>query len=150
MVKSAAGSATYLAGLTDELLQYYLQFAKGGVELIWVEMVPEWEPPTDGSPLPQEAIEFGKKLVKECGKYGAKLGYQTYGLTEAGRRIDEQEIVAIQDRYVEIAKHIHQMGFAGFEINAAGFTSASNFLSRFQIVALMNTAKEVWKIGRAL
>lgn len=37
MIKSAAGSATYLAGPTDELLQYYIQFAKGGVELIWVE-----------------------------------------------------------------------------------------------------------------
>ena len=37
MVKSAAGSATYLAGLTDELLQYYVNFAKGGVEMIYVE-----------------------------------------------------------------------------------------------------------------
>lgn len=34
MVKSAAGSATYLAGLTDELLTYYVNLAKGGVALI--------------------------------------------------------------------------------------------------------------------
>ena len=36
MVKSAAGSATYLAGLTDELLTYYVNLAKGGVALIYV------------------------------------------------------------------------------------------------------------------
>ena len=35
MVKSAAGSAAYLAGKTDELLQYYFNLAKGGVELIF-------------------------------------------------------------------------------------------------------------------
>ena len=35
MVKSAAGSATYLAGLTDELLTYYVNLAKGGVALIY-------------------------------------------------------------------------------------------------------------------
>ncbi|HOW92646.1 MAG TPA: twin-arginine translocation signal domain-containing protein, partial [Anaerolineaceae bacterium] len=45
MIKSAAGSATYLAGLTDELLQYYVNIAKGGIELIWVEMVGQLEPP---------------------------------------------------------------------------------------------------------
>lgn len=34
MVKSAAGSATYLAGYTDELFDYYVNLAKGGVEMI--------------------------------------------------------------------------------------------------------------------
>ena len=41
MVKSAAGSACYLAGLTDELLEYYVNFAKGGVEMIFVEGIAE-------------------------------------------------------------------------------------------------------------
>ncbi len=132
MVKSAAGSATYLAGLTDELLQYYLQFAKGGVELIWVERVPQLEPPMDGGPLPKEAIEFGKKLVRECGKYGAKLGYQTYGLSpKPVVELTKEDIVAIQDRYVAIAKNIKEMGFVGFEINSAGFNIGAHFLSRF-------------------
>ena len=39
MVKSAAGSAAYLAGMTDELLEYYFNLAKGGVELIFVESI---------------------------------------------------------------------------------------------------------------
>jgi 2,4-dienoyl-CoA reductase-like NADH-dependent reductase (Old Yellow Enzyme family)/thioredoxin reductase len=132
MVKSAAGSATYLAGLTDELLQYYIQFAKGGVELIWVEMIPHLEPPADGSALPQEAIEFGKKLVKECGKYGAKLGYQTYGISPKPiGELTAEDIAGLQARYVAIAKQIQQMGFVGFEINAAGFNLGAHFLSRF-------------------
>ena len=76
MCKSAAGSACYLKGLTDELLQYYVNFAKGGVEMIWVEGIGALEPPMDGSPMPEETIAFGKKLTEECGKYGASLGYQ--------------------------------------------------------------------------
>lgn len=132
IVKSAAGSATYLAGLTDELLQYYVQFAKGGVELIWVEMVGALEPPADGSETPAETIEFGKKLVAECGKYGAKLGYQTYGFSMTPvNDMTKEEIAAFQTHYVAVAQQMQQMGFAAFEINAAGFNLGEHFLSRF-------------------
>lgn len=132
MVKSAAGSATYLAGLTDELLQYYVQFAKGGVELIWVEMVAALEPPSDGSPASGAALEFGRKLVAECGKYGAKLGYQTYGFPlKPVNDMTKEDIAAFQARYVNTAQQIKQMGFAAFEINAAGFNLGEHFLSRF-------------------
>ena len=108
MVKSAAGSATYLAGLTDELLQYYVNLAKGGVELIYVENVAVtslsrvmmvgllamlslssmasiriWtmksSPHSSFTRWTQEALDFGKKMVEECGKYGASLGYQLMG-----------------------------------------------------------------------
>lgn len=132
MIKSAAGSATYLAGPTDELLQYYIQFAKGGIELIWVEKIPWLEPPADGSAVPQQNIEFGKKLVKECGKYGAKLGYQTYGPPpKPVNDLTAQDIAAAQARIVSIAKLIQQMGFVGMEINSAGFNLGAHFLSRF-------------------
>ena len=130
--KSAAGSATYLAGLTDELLQYYIQFAKGGVELIWVEMIGALEPPADGSPMSAEAIEFGKKLVAECGKYGAKLGYQTYGFSaKSSNDLTKEEIVAYQEKYANTAKCLKDMGFVAFEINAAGFNLGAHFLSRY-------------------
>lgn len=132
MIKSSAGSATYLAGLTDELLQYYVQFAKGGVEFIWVEMIAALEPPRDGSSTPAAAIEFGKKLVKECGKYGAKLGYQTYGFSPTPvNDMTKDDIAGFQARYVGIAQQIKQMGFVAFEINAAGFNLGEHFLSRF-------------------
>ena len=78
MVKSAAGSATYLAGLTDELLTYYVNLAKGGVALIYVETIAALEVPEGGS-YDADTLAFGQKLVDECHKYGAKMGYQMSG-----------------------------------------------------------------------
>ena len=131
MVKSAAGSACYLAGLTDELLQYYVNFAKGGVEMIYVEGITALEPPMDGSEMPAETLAFGKKLVEECGKYGASLGYQwaQFGMGENEMTVDD--IHAIQDRGVAIAKSMQEMGFKAIEMNAAGFNMGEHFLSRF-------------------
>jgi len=143
MVKSAAGSATYLAGLTDELLEYYVNFAKGGVELIWVEMVGALEPPPDGSETPAETIEFAKKLVDECGKYGAKLGYQHYGFSmKSANEFTQEDIDAEQARWVAIAQFLQEVGFVGIEINAAGFNLGEHFLSRFH-----NTRTDDYGIG---
>lgn len=130
MVKSAAGSATYLAGLTDELLQYYVNFAKGGVEIIYVEGVAALEIPAGGE-YDAETLAFGQKLVAECGKYGASLGYQwaQFGYGENDMTVDD--IHAIQARGVEIAKGMKQLGFKAIEINAAGFNMGEHFLSRF-------------------
>ena len=131
MVKSAAGSACYLAGLSDELLQYYVNFAKGGVELIYVEGITALEPPMDGSEMPAETLAFGKKLVEECGRYGASLGYQwaQFGMGENEMSVDD--IHAIQDRGVAIARSMQEMGFKAIEMNAAGFNMGEHFLSRF-------------------
>ena len=142
MVKSAAGSACYLNGLTDELLQYYVNFAKGGVELIYVEGIGEMEPPADGSEMPAETVAFIKKLVEECGKYGASLGYQwaQFGMNENDMTVDD--IHAIQDRGVAIAKALKEMGFKAIEMNAAGFNMGEHFLSRFY-----NTRTDEYGIG---
>lgn len=131
MVKSAAGSATYLAGLTDELLQYYINFAKGGVQMIYVEGIAALEIPEDGSGYSAETLAFGQKLVAECAKYGASLGYQwaKFGAGENDMTIDQ--IHAVQDRGAQIAKGMQQLGFKAFEINAAGFNMGEHFLSRF-------------------
>lgn len=143
MVKSAAGSAAYLAGLTDELLQYYVQFAKGGIELIWIEGIAALEPPMDGSETPAETIEFGKKLAAECGKYGAKLGYQwaQFAMTPVGD-MTADDIAAIQARGVAIAQQMQEMDFVALEINAAGFNLGEHFLSRFH-----NTRTDEYGIG---
>ena len=90
MVKSAAGSATYLAGLTDELLTYYVNLAKGGVALIYVETIAALEVPEGGS-YDADTLAFGQKLVDECHKYGAKMGYQMsgFGMGENDMTIDD-------------------------------------------------------------
>ena len=143
MIKSAAGSATYLGGLTDELLQYYVNFAKGGVELIWVEMVGELEPPADGTATPAETITFAKKMVDECGKYGAKLGYQHYGFSmKSSNDFTLEDIAAEQARWVSIAQFLQSAGFVAIEINAAGFNLGEHFLSRFH-----NTRTDEYGVG---
>ena len=131
MVKSAAGSATYLAGLTDELLQYYVNFAKGGVEMIYVEGITALEIPADGSGYDAETLAFGQKLVAECAKYGASLGYQWAQFGAGENEMTVEQIQAIEDRGAQIAKGMQQLGFKAFEINAAGFNMGEHFLSRF-------------------
>lgn len=135
MIKSAAGSATYLAGPTDELLDYYVNMAKGGVEIIWIEMISWMEPNAAKRPdgvTEEDAKAFSRKLVEECGAYGAQLGYQTYGVpTVSPNDMTTEDIVATQDRYVELAQWLKDSGFMALEINAAGFNLGEHFLSRF-------------------
>ena len=141
MVKSAAGSATYLAGLTDELLTYYVNLAKGGVALIYVETIAALEVPEGGS-FDADTLAFGQKLVDECHKYGAKMGYQMsgFGMGENDMTIDD--IHAKQAHIVEVAKGLQQMGFDCVELNCAGFNMPAHFLSRFH-----NTRTDEYGIG---
>lgn len=129
MIKSAAGSATYLAGFTDELFEYYVGLAKGGVELIWVEG--ELIPMFLAEETAAEGAVFGKKLVDECAKHGAQLGIQwaQFGVPVADLTVDE--IKQSEDMAAMIAKMVQDMGFKALEINAAGFNQGENFLSRF-------------------
>lgn len=141
MVKSAAGSATYLAGLTDELLTYYVNLAKGGVALIYVETIAALEVPEGGS-YDADTLAFGQKLVDECHKYGAKMGYQMsgFGMGENDMTIDD--IHAKQAHFVEVAKGLQPMGFDCVELNCAGFNMPAHFLSRFH-----NTRTDEYGIG---
>lgn len=121
MVKSAAGSATYLVGLTDELLTYYVNLAKGGVSLIYVETISALEIPEGGS-YDADTLAFGQKLVDECHKYGAKMGYQMSGFGMGENEMTIDDIHAKQARFVEVAKGLQQLGFDCVELNCAGFS----------------------------
>lgn len=130
MVKSAAGSACYLAGLTDELFQYYLNFARGGVELIWVEGE-AFSIPEDGSEVPRETSAFFRRLADECASFGASLGLQW---APFGRPVDSltvDQIHSIEDKGAATAVALKDMGFKAIEINAAGFNQGELFNSRF-------------------
>lgn len=128
MVKSAAGSACYLAGFTKELSEYYVNFAKGGVEMIWVEgeMLPK-------NKITDEAAAFGKSLVEECSGYGAHLGFQ-WAQSGVVAKMTVDEIAQAQSDAVALAQGLKQMGFEAIEINAAGFNLGAHFLSRFHNV----------------
>ena len=125
MVKSAAGSATYLAGLTDELFQYYVNFAKGGVEMIWVE-----GEVIEGGVISDELKAFGKKLSDEVKKYGSHLGYQWAHMGVDPSTLSVDDILKIEDEGVAIAQGLKDMGFEAIETNAAGFNMGEKFLSR--------------------
>ncbi len=125
MVKSAAGSACYLAGFTKELSEYYVNFAKGGVEMIWVE----GEMLSDNK-ITDEAMAFGKSLVEECAGYGAHLGFQ-WAQSGVVAKMTVDEIAQAQSDAVALAQGLKQMGFEAIEINAAGFNLGAHFLSRF-------------------
>ena len=131
MVKSAAGSATYLAGYTDELFDYYVNLAKGGVEMIWVEgeAFALGEDGTFGA----EALDFGKRLVEACASYGSHLGYQwaLFGSSVAEDAMTVEQIQAMEDVAATYATQLKEMGFKAIEINAAGFNQGEQFLSRF-------------------
>ncbi|MBM6998906.1 FAD-dependent oxidoreductase [bacterium] len=133
MVKSAAGSATYLNGLTDELFQYYVNFAKGGVEMIWVEGIAALEPDPATGVLSDEAIAFGQRLSAEVATYGAHLGYQwaLFGQPVAEDKMTVDQIVAMEDAGAAVAQGLQQMGFEAIEMNAAGFNQGELFLSRY-------------------
>ena len=130
IVKSAAGSATYLAGLTDELMQYYVNFAKGGVELIYVENLSMLNI-KKGESLSEETKTFFRKMVEECASYGASLGYQWYSMGGQENTMTVAEIQALEDDLAETAKALKDLGFKAFEINSAGFNIGAHFMSRF-------------------
>ena len=134
MVKSAAGSATFLAGFGQELVDYYVNFAKGGVEMIWVENFaqhltgrggesPDWLLDLDLSPL-----------VEGVKKYGAHLGFQTYFMPAFSgvdwNAMTADEIHGIQDDIVNAATFLKAQGFEALEINAAGANLGAMFFSR--------------------
>ena len=130
MVKSAAGSAAYLAGMTDEFLNYYFNLAKGGVELIFVESVSWLEVPESGE-YEAENLAYIKKLVDGCAEYGAVLGYQVSGFGQGENDMTVDDIHAKQARMVQVAEGLYNAGFKVIEFNCAGFNMPAHFLSRF-------------------
>jgi 2,4-dienoyl-CoA reductase-like NADH-dependent reductase (Old Yellow Enzyme family)/thioredoxin reductase len=137
IIKSAAGSATYLKGPSDEMLEYYVNFAKGGVEFIIIEGV-DWLAPVPG-PFPggvtvpkEEAIAFGKKLVEECGKYGASLIMQ-WGAFAPGalEELTVAQIQEIEDMGIVQAQWYQDMGFKGLELHMTGGGLANSLQSLF-------------------
>lgn len=130
MVKSAAGSATYLAGYTDELRQYYVNFAQGGAGMIWMEGE-AFAMPADGSAVPNETVEFFINLTDELKSYGAHVGFQWAPFGIAPSELTVEAIKGIEAAGAALAAQLQTMGFEAMEINAAGFNQGEQFLSRF-------------------
>lgn len=140
MVKSAAFQLAFLNNNPKEYISYYENFAKGGVEMIWVENFANLMPMT-ATPMKKDFSAYDVKgLLKAIHDAGAYAGYQfdTMGspigpLVYTGSFIDKittEEVKKIQKGIIGAAKTLHDAGFDAFELNSAANNVGQSFLSR--------------------
>ena len=146
MVKSAAGSDT--AGNPQELVAYYEAFAKGGVEMVWVEdflqLYAHYVNPRKKDPTTQPLAE----LVKAVHDAGGYIGYQLSCMGQKFSGFDPataaqyesacaehltlEELKNLQSDFIEAAAYLQGIGFDAVEINAAGNNIGQAFFSRMR------------------
>ena len=145
MVKSAAGSDTQ-KGSKEEAVEYYANFAKGGVEMVWVEDFLKFH---DNFPSARAtAIEDShvKAVVDGVHKAGGYIGYQlscmgrsfsgfdaaTAAMYESAfaEHLTREEVKLVQEDFINGAKKMKDLGFDAVEINAAGNNIGQAFFSR--------------------
>ena len=145
MVKSAAGSDTQ-KGSEEEAVEYYANFAKGGVEMVWVEDFLKFH---DNFPSARStAIEDShvKAVVDGVHKAGGYIGYQlscmgrsfsgfdaaTAAMYESAfaEHLTREEVKLVQEDFINGAKKMKDLGFDAVEINAAGNNIGQAFFSR--------------------
>ena len=145
MVKSAAGSDTQ-KGSEEKAVEYYANFAKGGVEMVWVEDFLKFH---DNFPSARAtAIEDShvKAVVDGVHKAGGYIGYQlscmgrsfsgfdaaTAAMYESAfaEHLTREEVKLVQEDFINGAKKMKDLGFDAVEINAAGNNIGQAFFSR--------------------
>lgn len=146
IVKSAAGSDTH--NNPDEIVAYYRAFARGGVELVWVEDCAdkfEHFPNARAKPLDELPLADITAAVHEEGAY---VGYQIscMGIAFSGTKQDASgafasavagdmtldEIKLVQADSIAAARMLKDVGFDAVEINAAGNNIGQSFFSRMR------------------
>lgn len=146
MVKSAAGSDT--GSNPEEAAAYYRNFAKGGVEMVWVEdFVDKYEhfPSARSTPISESPLAEIVQAIHEEGSYA---GYQIscMGINFSGTKqsasgsfasavaadMTQEEIKLLEQDTVAFVKRIKELGFDACEINAAGNNIGQSFLSRMR------------------
>lgn len=146
MVKSAAGSDTQ--NNEEEIVAYYASFAKGGVDLVWMEdCADKYEHFPNARAQAMDKIPF-TRIADEIHAENAYVGYQLscMGIVFSGTKQDAsgafasavagdmtaEEIGLIQADTVAAAKKLKEYGFDAVEINAAGNNIGQSFFSRMR------------------
>lgn len=146
IVKSAAGSDTQ--NNAEEIIAYYRNFAKGGVELIWVEdCADKFEHFPNGRAKSLDEIPL-EGIAAAVHDEGAYIGYQIscMGIAFSGTKQDSsgafasavagdmtrEEIALVQQDSVAAALMLKNAGFDAVEINAAGNNIGQSFFSRMR------------------
>ena len=147
MVKSAAGSAYLPFWTTEMTIAEYTHWAKGGVELMWVEdyasLLEHY--PASYKVRTRENADLAQvaDAIHEAGSY---CGYQLslmgasfsgFDATTAAQfecanahDLTLDEVHLVQADFVDAAKFLQEQGFDAVEINAAGNNIGQAFLSR--------------------
>ena len=128
------------------MIEYYMNFARGGVEMIWVENFANL---LTKYPVPSKTDldEYDtKQLVDPIHEAGAYIGYQfdsmgaTIGTTTddgtfqqaTAADLTPEDIKSLQEDIISGAKKLCDAGFDAFEINAAGNNIGQSFFSRMR------------------
>ncbi|MBR4473721.1 MAG: FAD-dependent oxidoreductase [Oscillospiraceae bacterium] len=145
MVKSAAGSDTQL-GSEEEAVEYYANFAKGGVEMVWVEDFLKFHEHFPSSRATDIETSHVKAVVDGVHAAGGYIGYQLscMGRSFSGfdaatapqyasafaEHLTAEEVKLVQEDFIKGAKKMQDLGFDAVEINAAGNNIGQAFFSR--------------------
>lgn len=145
MVKSAGGSDTQ-RGSENEAVEYYAAFAKGGVEMVWVEDHLEFKDTFKNPRSAPIASSHIKAVIKGVHDAGGYIGYQLscMGTKFSGfdpakaaqydsayaEHMTYEELKLLQQDFIQGAKKMKDVGFDAVEINAAGNNIGQAFFSR--------------------
>lgn len=145
MVKSAAGSDTQ-KGSEEEAVEYYAAFAKGGVEMVWVEDFLAFGDNFPSGRATKIEDSHVKAVVDGVHAAGGYIGYQLscMGRSFSGfdaatapqyasafaEHLTREEVKLVQEDFIQGAKKMKDLGFDAVEINAAGNNIGQAFFSR--------------------
>ena len=145
MVKSAAGSDTQ-KGSEEEAVEYYVNFAKGGVEMVWVEDFLKFHDNFPSARATEIEDSHVKAVVDGVHAAGGYIGYQlscmgrsfsgfdaaTAAMYESAfaEHLTREEVKLVQEDFINGAKKMKDLGFDAVEINAAGNNIGQAFFSR--------------------
>ncbi len=132
MVKSAAGSDTYKKGISEEMIAYYTNFAKGGIKMVWCENFGSLFTKYPQTPARLDLTTAPiKSLADAVHAAGAYIGYQNDSMNVPfAELVTIDDIKLIQNDMIAGAKLLHDAGFDAFEINSAGNNLGTYFFSR--------------------
>ncbi len=145
MVKSAAGSDTQ-RGSEEEAVEYYTNFVKGGVEMVFVEDHLEFKETFLNRRAAAIEDTHIKAVIESVHAAGGHIGYQlscmgakfsgfdpaTAGRFDTANAEDMtlEELHLLQQDFIKGAKKMQNLGFDAVEINAAGNNIGQAFFSR--------------------
>ncbi len=132
MVKSAAGSDTYGKGISEEMIAYYTNFAKGGIHMVWCENFGSLFTKYPQTPRRLDLTKAPlKDLTDAVHAAGAYIGYQNDSMNVPfAELVTVDDVKLIQRDMINGAKILHDAGFDAFEINSAGNNLGTYFFSR--------------------